>query len=74
MLYCGTLQKAIFKIIMTQNKPQLEVQAGDVSQKDGKIFIPLKNKWLIATPEEKVRQEFIKIMVNTYGYSLDQMA
>lgn len=42
--------------------------------KDGKIFAPLKNKYLIATPEEKVRQEFICTLVNKYGYSLEQMA
>lgn len=42
--------------------------------KDGKIFAPLKNKYLIATPEEKVRQEFICTLVNKYGYTLKQMA
>lgn len=42
--------------------------------KDGKIFAPLKNKYLIATPEEKVRQEFICTLVNKYGYDLEQMA
>lgn len=42
--------------------------------KDGKIFAPLKNKYLIATPEEKVRQEFICTLVNRYGYSLNQMS
>lgn len=40
----------------------------------GKIYVPLKNKYLIATPEEKVRQEFICILVNKYGYKLEQMA
>ncbi len=38
------------------------------------IFAPLKDKWLIATPEEKVRQEFICYLVNEYGYALAQMA
>jgi type I restriction enzyme M protein len=38
-----------------------------------KIFAPLKNKWLIYTPEEKVRQEYICRLVGNYGYSLDQM-
>lgn len=46
----------------------------EVQEKDGKIFCPLKNKWLITKPEEKVRQKFITILVNEYGYSLDQMA
>jgi type I restriction enzyme M protein len=40
---------------------------------DKEIFAPLKNKWLVATPEEKVRQNFICHLVNEYGYSLEQM-
>lgn len=38
-----------------------------------KIFAPLKNKYLFLTPEEKVRQEFIILLVNRYGFSLAQM-
>lgn len=37
------------------------------------IFTPLKDKWLIASPEEKVRQQFICYLVNEYGYELTQM-
>ncbi len=46
----------------------------EVQEKDGKIYSLLKNKWLVAKPEEKVRQRYIAILVNEYGYSLDQMA
>ena len=46
----------------------------DIQEKDGKIFCPLKNEWYIATPEEKVRQRYIQILVNDYGYMLDQMS
>jgi type I restriction enzyme M protein len=45
----------------------------EVQEKDGKIYAPLRNKWLVAKPEEKVRQNYIAILVNNYGYSLDQM-
>lgn len=38
-----------------------------------KIFAPLKNKELVLTPEERVRQEYICRLVNIYGYSLEQM-
>ena len=41
--------------------------------KDNKIFAPLKNKELILTPEERVRQEYICRLVNHYGYDLSQM-
>lgn len=46
----------------------------EYQEKDGKIFCPLKNKWLIAKPEERVRQKYIVTLVNDYGYSLNQMA
>ncbi|WP_304673883.1 type I restriction enzyme HsdR N-terminal domain-containing protein, partial [Neisseria polysaccharea] len=31
-------------------------------------------KWLTYTPEEEIRQKFICVLVNEYGYSLNQMA
>ena len=46
----------------------------EYQEKDGKVFCPLKNKWLVAKPEEKVRQKYICSLVNEYGYSIDQMA
>ena len=45
-----------------------------IERENGKIFCPLADSWHIETPEEKVRQEYIKILVEDYGYSLDQMA
>ena len=41
---------------------------------DKEIFAPLKNKWLVNKPEEEVRQKYICRLVDSYGYSLDQMA
>lgn len=41
--------------------------------KDGKIFAPLKQKWLVLKPEEEVRQKYIVRLVNNYGYCLSQM-
>lgn len=37
------------------------------------IFAPLKNAWLVATPEEIIRQKTICRLVNDYGYDLKQM-
>lgn len=45
----------------------------DIERKDNKIFAPLKDKFLIETPEETVRQNYIVKLHNHYGYSLDQM-
>ena len=45
----------------------------EVQEKDNKIFAPLKDKWLVLTPEERVRQEYICRLVNNYGFALEQM-
>jgi type I restriction enzyme M protein len=44
--------------------------------KGNQIFAPLvhaKNKWLKLTPEEKVRQEYVLILHQHYGFAFDQM-
>ena len=43
------------------------------NSKNNTIFSPLTQKWLEATPEEKIRQNYIVYLVNELGYSLDQM-
>jgi len=45
----------------------------EVKTENNKIFAPLRDKWLTASPEEKVRQEYICRLVNHYGFQLDQM-
>ena len=49
----------------------MEVQ---FNKDNGQIFVPLKNKWLVNSPEERVRQEYICRLVMHYGFSLEQMA
>ncbi len=39
----------------------------------GKIWSHVRQKWLIETPEERVRQEFLCILVNEYGFAVDQI-
>ena len=46
----------------------------EVKTENNKIFAPLRDKWLTASPEEKVRQEYICRLVNNYLFPLDQMA
>ena len=46
----------------------------EVQIKENKIFAPLKDKWLVNKPEEQVRQQYICRLVDSYGYTLDQMA
>ena len=56
-------------VLSLQNSIIMKVQI-----KDNKIYAPLKDKWLVLTPEERVRQEYICRLVNHYGFDLSQMA
>jgi len=44
-----------------------------VRREKGKIWSHIRQKWLIETPEESVRQEFLCVLVTEYGFTLDQM-
>lgn len=43
-------------------------------EKKGKIWSHVRSKWLVETPEETVRQEYLLVLVNEYGFALDQIA
>lgn len=45
----------------------------EVQVEGNKIYSPLRDKWLVLTPEEQVRQCYICRLVNVYGYDLEQM-
>lgn len=45
----------------------------EVQVESNKIYSPLRDKWLVLTPEEQVRQSYICRLVNVYGYALEQM-
>ncbi|HLL71158.1 MAG TPA: N-6 DNA methylase [Pyrinomonadaceae bacterium] len=53
----------------TATKPVLEVEI-----KNAKIRSHVRNIWLVKTPEELVRQQYLCVLVNEYGYALDQIA
>ncbi|WP_216329588.1 N-6 DNA methylase [Deinococcus aestuarii] len=55
--------------------PSTKAQAALALQRDpdGKIFSHVRQKWLVETPEERVRQEYLLILVNEYGFGLDQI-
>ena len=44
-----------------------------VEIKNGKIYSFIRDKWLICTPEEEVRQGFIHTLINKFGYLPDQI-
>ena len=45
----------------------------EIQIKDNKIYAPLKDRWLILKPEEEVRQTYVKRLVDSYGYTINQM-
>ncbi|MBI4683451.1 MAG: N-6 DNA methylase [Nitrospirae bacterium] len=44
-----------------------------VERKNGEVFSHIRKKWLIETPEERVRQEYLCVLVNEYGFSLEHI-
>ena len=40
---------------------------------NGKIYSHIRRIWLVETPEERVRQEYLCVLVNEYGFELDQI-
>ena len=45
----------------------------EIRTENGKIYSFIRDKWLIKTPEEEVRQRFVCVLVNEFGYSINQM-
>ena len=60
-----------------QHKPEQPFpSAADALHQDGPwLWIPLRSQWrdVSAKPEEIVRQKFIRVLVEHYGYALEQM-
>jgi len=49
-------------------------KADEIQIKGNQIFSPVRRKWLPLTPEERVRQEYQRILTEEYGYSIDQIS
>jgi type I restriction enzyme M protein len=45
----------------------------NVRREKGKIWSHVRKKWIVETPEETVRQEYLCVLVNEYGFNLDQI-
>jgi len=43
-------------------------------EKNRKIWSHVRNKWLVETPEETVRQEYLLVLINEYNFSIDQIS
>jgi type I restriction enzyme M protein len=56
-----------------QPVPQLYVKPDQIQIRGNQIYSPVRKTWVQLTPEERVRQEFLFVLINEYGYSLDQI-
>jgi hypothetical protein len=50
-------------------RPVLSIKTND----KGEVFSHVRQKWLIETPEERVRQAYVVSLHNEYGFDLNQM-
>src|SRR5574341_716838 len=49
-------------------------KADQFQVRGNQVFSRVRQKWVLLTPEEKVRQEFLQVLLTEYGYMLDQIA
>jgi type I restriction enzyme M protein len=49
-------------------------KADELRIRGNEVFSTIRQKWVLFTPEEKVRQEFLRVLIEEYGYSADQFA
>ncbi len=50
------------------------VKADEIRIKGNQIFSPVRRKWLPLTPEERVRQDYLSVLTDGYGYTIDQIS
>ncbi len=55
-------------------EPQPYAKPDQLQIRGNEIFSPLRQKWVSLTPEEMVRQQYLKVLVEEYGFTHDHMA
>ena len=45
----------------------------EIKIESNQIYSPIRDKWLVLKPEEKVRQRYVCRLVDSYGYDIKQM-
>lgn len=65
----STTALAARKGALREERPALSVKTND----KGQVFSHIRQKWLVETPEERVRQAYVVDLHNEYGFNLDQM-
>ena len=56
-----------------QPLPQPYVKPDQIQIRGNKIFSPLRQKWIPLTPEEMVRQQYLQVLADEYGFTHAQI-
>lgn len=56
-----------------QSVPQQYAKTDQIQIQGNKIFSPLRQKWIPLTPEEMVRQQYLQVLVDEYGFAHTQI-
>lgn len=54
--------------------PEAYAKPDQVQIKGNQIFSPLRQKWMLLTPEEMVRQQYLNVLVEEYHFTHEQIA
>lgn len=54
-------------------EPQLYAKPDQIQIRGNQIFSPVRQKWIPLTPEEMVRQQYLQVLLDEYGFSLDEI-
>src|SRR3990170_7901543 len=54
--------------------PQPYAKPDQIQIRGNEIFSPLRQKWIPLTPEEMVRQQYLQVLVEEYGFTHEQIA
>jgi len=62
------------KVLMPKKtEPKPYAKPDQIQTRANQIYSPVRQKWVQLTPEERVRQDFLLVLINEYGYSLEQI-
>ncbi len=70
----GRLKRNLPKFIHHPRPTYVAQNGVKLKREDGKIWSSVRGKWLVETPEEFVRQEYLLVLFHEYGYCLEQIA
>ena len=49
-------------------------KSDEIKIRGNQIYSPVRKIWVQLTPEEKVRQDFLRVLIDEYAYGIDQIA